>query len=62
VPTEGIAWNRQAQLLPTPSAGWATSRLGKQDSGSLGFYGIPWIWSAGQGLGKTNTAPTQESN
>jgi hypothetical protein len=21
---EGIAWNRQAQLLPTPSAGWAT--------------------------------------
>ena len=62
VPAEGIAWNRQAQLLPTPSAGWATSRLGKQDSGSLGFYGIPWIWSAGQGLGKTNTAPTQESN
>ena len=59
---EGIAWNRQAQLLPTPSAGWATSRLGKQDSGALGFYGIPWIWTAGQGLRKTITAPTQESN
>jgi len=60
MPAEGIAWNRQAQLLPTPSAGWATSRLGKQDAGSIGFYGIPWIWSAGQGSCKTITAITQE--
>ena len=61
-PAQGIAWNRQAQLFPLPSAGWMSSRLGNQDQGSLGFYGAPWVWPLNLGSGNATKAPQQETN
>jgi hypothetical protein len=45
---QGASWVRQAMLFPVPALAWATGEEGPPMSGTLGFYGSPWIWSLGK--------------